>query len=68
MSSTTLALVLMLHTASGGYVETPPVEMPADQCLALMRQVWSQGVETVALDDENRPLPAIDAACLPVTR
>ena len=61
-SSSILALVVVLNAASGATESTVAI-LPADQCLASMRALWSVPAETVATAD-GFPIPALDAYCV----
>lgn len=61
----TLALVLVLYSADAtSWQETAPVDMPAADCLEAMAAIYQAPMPTVALDEQGRPIPAIDAYCV----
>lgn len=59
-----LALVVVLNTTAGA-TETTVAQLPSDQCLAAMRELWQIPAETVAYDD-GIAIPALDAYCAPL--
>ena len=60
-----LALVVVLNTTSGA-PETTVAQLPSDQCLAAMRELWQIPAETV--DVGGFPMPALDAYCVDVAQ
>lgn len=58
----TLALIITLSSVDG-YIEQTVATLPADTCLAAMRQIWAIPAETVDYD-EFGAVPALDAACV----
>lgn len=61
-----LTFLLLANDAAGAQHVRAAVTMPESDCLTLQAAVWRQPSPTVAHDEAGRPLPAMDAACVPV--